>query len=91
MTQKDRRERSQPEPEYEWVKVTESAAFASRDGAGTLMFNGKMWLLGGWSPEDKVNFPLICSNEVWSSKDGADWTLEKPGTFGRDSFDVDTD
>jgi hypothetical protein len=35
-----------------------------------------MWLLGGWNPKDKVNFPHICNSEVWSSSDGRDWRLE---------------
>ena len=63
---------------YEWRCVTEQAAFAARDGAGALVFQNKMWLLGGWNPGDKVHFPLICNSEVWSSADGASWTLENP-------------
>ena len=63
---------------YEWRCVTEQAAFAARDGAGALVFQNKMWLLGGWNPGDKVHFPLICNSEVWSSTDGAAWTLENP-------------
>lgn len=59
--------------EYEWVCVTEQAAFAGRDGAGALTFKGKMWLLGGWNPKDKVNFPQICNSEVWCSTDGKTW------------------
>lgn len=59
---------------YEWVCVTEEAAFAGRDGAGALVFQDKMWLLGGWNPKDKVNFPSICNSEVWCSSDGAGWT-----------------
>jgi hypothetical protein len=78
-------------PEYEWMQVTEKAAFAPRDGAGALVFGGRMWLLGGWNRVDKTNFPRVCNNEVWSSQDGADWTLEKPGTFGNASFDPATD
>lgn len=64
-------------PEYEWKCVTDKAAFAARDGAGALVFKGKMWFLGGWNPGDKVHFPKICNSEVWSSSDGATWTLEK--------------
>jgi len=41
-----------------------------------LVFQGKMWLLGGWNPGDKVHFPKICNSEVWSSVDGAAWQLQ---------------
>jgi hypothetical protein len=61
---------------YRWEQVTAGAAFAPRDGAGALVFQDKMWLLGGWNPGDRVHFPRICNSEVWSSKDGKDWTLE---------------
>ncbi len=62
--------------EYRWTCVTEEAAFAARDGAGALVFQDRMWLLGGWNPGDKVHFPQICNSEVWSSRDGETWTLE---------------
>lgn len=75
------------EPRYEWVRVTTKAAFAPRDGAGALVLNGRMYLLGGWNPDDKINFPRICNNEVWSSADGKDWRLDKPNTHRDRSFD----
>ena len=59
---------------YEWICVAEHAEFAARDGAGALTFRDRMWLLGGWNPGDKVNFPSICNSEVWSSRDGISWT-----------------
>jgi hypothetical protein len=68
--------------------VTAQAAFAPRDGAGALVFQGKMWLLGGWNPGDKKHFPRICNNEVWSSRDGSAWSLEKPNTFLDASFNA---
>ena len=61
---------------YQWTCATEEAAFAPRDGAGAAVLNDRMWLLGGWNPGDKVHFPHICNSEVWSSSDGATWTLE---------------
>jgi len=78
-------------PEYEWVQVTPKAAFAPRDGAGALVFSGRMWFLGGWNPRDRKHFPRICNNEVWSSVDGAAWTLEKANTFLDANFKADED
>lgn len=63
-------------PTYEWTKVTERALFAPRDGAGALVFKNRMWLLGGWNPNDKFHFPAVCNSEVWSSADGDGWKLE---------------
>jgi len=74
-------------PEYAWERVTDKAAFAPRDGAGALTFQGRMWLLGGWNPGDKKHFPRICGNEVWSSVDGKEWRRDKPNTFLDKTFD----
>lgn len=74
-------------PEYEWINVTMNAPFAPRDGLGVLTYKSRIWVLGGWNPNDKVNFPRICSNDVWSSRDGLEWTLERPNTFADQSFD----
>jgi len=63
---------------YHWTCITEHAPFAARDGAGALVFNDRMWLLGGWNPDDKVHFPKICNSEIWSSVDGKAWTLDVP-------------
>lgn len=59
---------------YHWELITMDAPFAPRDGAGALTLNGTMYLLGGWNPGDKVNFPKICNSEVWASTDGLNWT-----------------
>ena len=82
---------AQRKPDYQWINVTTDAAYAPRDGAGALVFQGQMWLLGGWNPGDKVHFPRICNNEVWSSTDAMTWILEKPNTFLLDRFDPRTD
>jgi hypothetical protein len=76
---------------YQWVNVTDQAAFAPRDGAGALVFAGRMWLLGGWNPGDKKHFPRICNNEVWTSRDGLTWNLVKPNTFLDQRFDSHRD
>jgi hypothetical protein len=83
----------EPAPAYAWEQITLSAGFAPRDGAGALSFKGRMWLLGGWNPDpaQRTFFPRTCNNEVWSSIDGAEWTLVKPNTFRNASFDAIAD
>jgi len=76
---------------YRWIQVTAKAPFAPRDGAGALVFVGRMWLLGGWNPSDKKAFPRTCSNDVWASADGAGWSLVKPNTFVDAEFDATCD
>jgi len=78
-------------PEYTWELVTAKAPFAPRDGAGALTFQGKMYLIGGWNPGDKAHFPRICNNEVWSTANGLDWSLEKKNTFLDNSFNANED
>lgn len=78
-------------PTYSWVQVTPRAAFAPRDGAGALTYRGRMWLIGGWNPADKLNFPRICNNEVWSSADGFDWVRAHDNTFLDSRFDSQKD
>ena len=77
--------------DYRWVQVTGQAPFAPRDGAGALVFGGRMWLIGGWNPGDKVYFPRICNNEVWSSADGREWRLERANSFLDEGFDAGAD
>ena len=78
-------------PNYEWKKIALPAAFAPRDGAGALVFKDRMWLLGGWNPPNREFFPRGCNNEVWSSKDGAQWTSVKPNSFKDSSFNPQLD
>lgn len=62
---------------YAWRAVTETAAFAPRDGAGAVTLHGAMFLLGGWNPNPEMAhiFPRVCNSEVWRSVDGVDWQL----------------
>ncbi len=52
-----------------WTKVTGAAAWAPRDSSGEVVYNGKMWLMGGWFTSDDVP-----PRDVWSSSNGTDWT-----------------
>jgi hypothetical protein len=81
--------------EYEWRQVSAKADFSPRDGAGAIVFDGRMWLIGGWRPKNGGGgfppFPRVCTNEVWRSVNGKDWELCKPNTFLDASFDSAAD
>ncbi|HPO16188.1 MAG TPA: hypothetical protein PLI09_22325 [Candidatus Hydrogenedentes bacterium] len=77
------------DPVYRWVNVSMKAPFAARDGAGALVYENKMWLIGGWNSRNETYFPRDCVNDVWSSTDGATWVMERPNTFGTPDFNPD--
>ena len=54
-----------------WVQENPSAQWGKRTGYATVVFNNKLWLLGGKASGYK--------NDVWESDDGVDWTLVTAG------------
>lgn len=59
-----------------WVRATEHAAWQPRDSCGEVVFDGQMWIMGGWF--DSYSAP---PRDVWRSADGAHWeqvTSEAP-------------
>ncbi len=56
-----------------WTLETGQAAWQPRDSCGELVFNGRMWMLGGWF--DSFHSP---PRDVWSSADGKSWQLVTP-------------
>ncbi len=52
-----------------WQLVLSEVPWQGRYGAGSVTFDGRMWVLGGV----KGGAP---HSEVWSSEDGAEWNLE---------------
>jgi hypothetical protein len=63
------------EATYVWEFITKSPGFEPRDGAGALVLDDAMWLIGGWNAYDPINFPRITTSEIWRSTDGARWDL----------------
>ncbi len=64
---------------FNWVKVTDRSEWQPRDSSGELVFQDKLWLLGGWF--DSFAAP---PRDVWSSDDGKSWTqvtAEAPWKF----------
>lgn len=55
-------------PTPSWVKVEHDMPWPARDSAGELVFNNRMWLFGGYTPE--------VVNDAWSSADGRNWRRE---------------
>jgi hypothetical protein len=53
-----------------WVRVTEHAPWSPRAYHGALVFNDRIWILGGgnYRPDH------LAFNDVWCSPDGAKWT-----------------
>ncbi|HJN16310.1 MAG TPA: galactose oxidase [Armatimonadota bacterium] len=53
-----------------WKLETENAGWAKRTHAQAVVFDGKIWIMGGgrWNPE------TVPRNDVWCSEDGVNWT-----------------
>ncbi len=49
-----------------WTRVTSSADWSARFHHTSVVFNDKIWVIGGWDGSNK--------NDVWSSPDGKTWT-----------------
>lgn len=56
-----------------WTCETGSAAWRPRDSQGELVYDGRLWILGGWF--DSWESP---PRDVWSSVDGRDWKRVQP-------------
>lgn len=55
-----------------WTQVTASSAWDIRNFQQVVVFNDKMYLIGG----DTTHPGVAYFNDVWSSDDGITWTLE---------------
>jgi uncharacterized repeat protein (TIGR01451 family) len=67
-----------------WTLVTANAPYGDRNNPAVTEFDGKLWLMGGSTPAPGKGFSdpdglgyldLDMHNDVWSSTDGATWTL----------------
>ena len=60
-----------------WTNVTGAAAFPARIDHTSVVFDDKMWVIGGFNGT-VINDVGIYSNDVWYSTNGADWTQATP-------------
>lgn len=51
-----------------WTQVATSSAWVPRRSMSVVLFNGKLWMFGGWSPIAGY------TNDIWTSNDGINWT-----------------
>jgi len=51
----------------DWTEATGNAAFSPRWLLSSVVYDNKMWVIGGASPSSSLN-------DVWSSSDGINWT-----------------
>jgi hypothetical protein len=60
-----------------WSRMTPTGSvFSPRDGHALVVFNDRLWVLGGWSNPSGVTDMNERLNDVWSSADGVTWRLE---------------
>jgi hypothetical protein len=55
---------------FSWVKVTERAGWQPRDSQGEVVFQDRLWIMGGWFQSFEAP-----PRDVWSSGDGKTWDL----------------
>lgn len=55
---------------YTWELVTSNAPWSKRRSPVSVVFNNKLWLIGGWN-----NDTYTTLNDVWNSSDGVNWDL----------------
>lgn len=57
-----------------WEVETENADFSPRELHTSVVFDNKIWVIGGLGFENSGAIGAL--NDVWSSSDGVNWTLE---------------
>ena len=55
-----------------WTLATSAPPWQKRSGHSCVVFDNKIWLIGGYQESAGYNGDM---NDVWSSPDGANWTL----------------
>ena len=62
-----------------WTQVIpQGPIFGPRDAHRVLVFNNRLWVLGGWDFFVTDGGTETLNNEVWSSADGVSWTKHTP-------------
>jgi hypothetical protein len=63
----------------DWTRVeTNGPIFSPRDSHCVVVFQNKMWVIGGWNNSIGTGGTETRLNDVWSSSDGVTWTKQEP-------------
>ncbi|HKR34864.1 MAG TPA: hypothetical protein VJT10_08490 [Steroidobacteraceae bacterium] len=63
----------------DWSRVaTTGQIFSPRDGHCVVVFQNKLWVIGGWDNSIGAGGTETRMNDVWSSSDGVAWTKHDP-------------
>jgi len=57
--------------DFVWKQLSTNAPWIPRDSAGEVVFDGKMWILGGWTIDENGSFQRL--NDIWHTIDGTAW------------------
>ncbi|MDA0576520.1 MAG: hypothetical protein O3B24_00300 [Verrucomicrobia bacterium] len=77
-----------PQAGVDWQLVTNPAAWGTRMGPSMLVYQEKMWLLGGLpAPSGTIN-GANSRNDVWSSLDGVNWEAVTTNAGWRGRYDA---
>lgn len=57
----------------DWTLAIGSAPWMRRAGHAGVVFDGKMWIMGGWTKNETTG-TFQDANDVWYSTDGINWT-----------------
>ena len=58
-----------PQKRINWTQETSRAAWQARDSQGEFVYDGHLWIMGGWFTPQLPN-----PRDVWKSPDGKNWT-----------------
>ena len=61
-----------------WTQATASAAWTPRTEHTSVVFSGKIWVIGGLAG---TGYTLLEDKEIWYSSDGVNWTQAPSLTF----------
>ncbi len=57
-----------------WTQVTANAPWSARGDHSVVVYQNKLWVMGGYNTNNQPTITATYYNDVWSSPDGINWT-----------------